>query len=333
MVDKRIKNKTMMKILVHKIIGLSMLLMTLLSCQELVEDGYRTEYNESSAQLYVSTVGYGTGAINDTVRFLIQAKSDYDINSIIVTSSISGGGGSGFVVPDNNVDPLIDHSFGTVQENIKEFSLYYNYIVTQDTADPVITFKLIDEEGQRTMKQTVVTLYSVARYKNISLFFQSSSKTDGLSTQDSEKYRDLSQYVIETDENKAIQKSIDIIFVIESNAAWIIAPKDWRFSATETFIKNKTRFLLIPDVSSEEFNLINSSEIHNIVVSDSVKQKGTTGVQVQLGSVVCFFTDYGSTNSYKAGVLRVKAIHPSYCDWYSGETYQLDMDIVTQISK
>lgn len=323
----------MMKILIHKIIGLSMLIMTLLSCQDLVEDGYRTEYNESTAQLSVSTVGYGSGAINDTVRFLIQANSDYDINSIIVTSSISGAGGSGFTVPDNSVDPLIDHSFGTVQENIKEFSLYYDYIVTQDTADPVVTFKLIDAEGQKIVKESIVTLYSVAKYKNVSLFFESYSKTDGFSTQDSAKYRDLSNYVTETDDNKAIQKSIDIIFAIESDAAWLIAPNDWRFSAPATFLRNKTRFLLIPGVSSAEFDKMNSSAINNIVIADSVKQKGTSSVQVQLGSVVCFFTDYGSTNSYKAGVLRVKAVHPSFCSWYTGETYQLDMDIVTQISK
>ncbi len=309
--------------------------MTLFSCQDYVKDGYRTEYNESMAQLSVSPVGYSSGAVNDTVHFLIQAKSDFNINSIIVTSSISGAGGTGFSISSDSIDPFIDHIYGTIQKDIKSFSLHYNYIVSQDTIDPVLTFKLIDEQGQKTVKQTVVTLHSIAKYNNVSLFFKSNANTDGLSTQDAEKYRDLSQYISESTENEAIQKSIDIIFVVDdyTDAAMLIAPSNWRFDAPASIIKNKTRFLLIPHLSSSEFYEMNSSAITNIVKSDSVKQKGTNEVPVQVGSVVCFFTDYGSTNSYKAGVLRVKSIHPSFCSWYTGETYQLDMDIITQISK
>jgi len=310
-----------------------MLAFFIFSCSKNVEDGYRIDYTESPALLTVTPIGYSTGAINDTIHFAIQAKSDYDIKSLIVTSSVSGSGGSGFTVAQGSTDPLIDHSYGTIQKGTKEFTVNYDYIVTQDTADPAISFKLIDEFGEKSVKQTIVTLPSVKRYANINLFTSSSSRTDGVSTLDSSTYHDLAQYASETSVNKLIQKSIDIIFIVENDTAWIVAPYDGKFSADETFIKNKTRFKLLPNLKKTDFENLKSVSLSAITKNDSVKQKGLTSVPVTVGSIVGFFTDYNSSNSYKAGILRVKAIHPSYCSWYTGKTYQIEMDIITQISK
>lgn len=305
------------------------------SCEKSVEDGYRIDYKESpTAQLIISTIGDSTGAVNDTVSFLIQAQSDVDIKSIVVTSTISGSGGSGFTVPEGGTDPLIDHSFGTIQENTKGFNLIYNYIITQDTADPVVTFRLIDKSGQKETTQTIVTLPSIVRYNNVDLYTQSASATDGFSTLDSSRYRNLSNYITESTVNNLVQQSIDIIFLVSDGTAYLVAPYDGKFSTSETFIKNKTRFKLLTDISSEEFDAINSARLSAITKSDSIKQNGSTNVPVQVGSIVGFFTDYNSTNSYKAGILRVTAIHPSYCSWYTtGTTYQMNMDVITQISK
>jgi hypothetical protein len=322
----------MIKETLYKITGLCLLSLFFFSCEKNVKDGYRIDYNESTAQLTVTTSDT-TGAVGDTIVFSIQAESDFDIKSIVITGSPSGSSSSGFVIPSGSTDPLIDHIFGTIQKNTKAFQITYNYIVTQDTADPVVTFKLIDESGQKVVKKTIATLYSIAHYNSVILFTHSSSQADGFSTVDSAKYRDLSQYATTSTAHNAIQESTDIIFVVtNSDTAWLVAPYDGKFSTTNNaFIKNKTRFKLLTDVTSSGFDNIKSASLSAIIKRDSIKQNGTTNIAVKTGSIVGFFTDYNSSNSYKAGMLRVIAIHPSYCSWYTGTTYQIEMDIITQI--
>lgn len=325
----------MIKETLYKIAGLCMLIL-FFACEKNVEDGYRIDYKESTAQLTITTADT-TGAIGDTVYFSIQATSDFNIKSIVVSGFPSGSSSSGFAIPSGNTDPLIDHIYGTIQANTKTFNIIYKYVVNQDTADPVVTFKLIDESGQKVVKQNIATLNSIAKYDSVVLFTKSADQTDGFATLNllgkSAVYQNLANYAVTSDINTPVQKSVDIIFVVDNGVGYIIAPYDWRFSTTNAaFVRNKTRFKLLTDVSSDSFDNITSSSISAIIRRDSVKQTGETAVPVEVGSIVGFFTDYNSTNSYKAGMLRVNAIHPSACSWYTGKVYQIEMDIITQIN-
>jgi hypothetical protein len=185
------------------------------------------------------------------------------------------------------------------------------------------------------VKKTIATLKSIAKYHGIVLFTKSSDQTDGLATLNASGsytvYNNMANYAVTSIINTPIQKSVDIMFVVRNEVGYIIAPSDWRFSTTNlSFVRNRTKFKLLNDVTYNGFDNITSSSLSAIIKRDSVKHTGDTYVPVQVGSVVGFFTDYNSTNSYKAGMLRVNAIHPSYCSWYTGKVYQIEMDIITQ---
>ncbi|MBN1413532.1 MAG: hypothetical protein JW973_00415 [Bacteroidales bacterium] len=299
------------------------------SCEN-VEDGYRVDYKESSAIFNVSLQTYDRGAIGDTIRFHIEASSNYDIKSLIVNSTVSGSERSGFEIDPYSIDPLIDHAFGTIQEGTREFSIYYNYIITQDTVDLFIMLTLIDEEGMKSDTQKVYTVPSIVKYNEVTMYTQTADKADGFSTLDATVFHYLPNYSEISEANVKVQESVDIIFVVSNDVATILAPYNGTFESNFA-VKNKTRFQLLQAVSSEEFNNLNNATVSQITENYNVDGGSTSLTNIKVGDIIGFKTDFASSNPYHYGILRISAIHPANSDYYEGVCYVFEMDVVTQI--
>lgn len=305
-----------------------MLVLGIVSCEN-VEDGYRIDYPESTADFTVSLISSDRGAISDTISYLLEATSDYDINSLVVKSNISGANGTGYVIYPDMEDPLIDHVFGTIQSGTRNINMVYNYIVSQDTLDADLTFTLIDDFGKKTVGQTIITVPSITKYYQTIMYSQSVEKADGFSSVDGLVYHDLQNYEELNVENEAIQQSLDLIFVISGGETDLVAPYSGRFSSSMA-IRNKTLVKLMPGVSNEEFDKLSSASLSLLTEEHEIK-KGSTSVQnVKVGDILGFRTDFASLNPYHFGMLRINAIHPTNIEYYEGVSYLIEADIVTQ---
>lgn len=298
------------------------------SCEN-VEDGYRIDYPESPAEFTVSLLSADRGAIRDTISYSLKATSEYDIKSLVITSSVSGGDGTGYVIYPDMEDPLIDHVFGTIQPGTRNIDLVYNYVVAQDTLNSDLTFTLIDDFGKNTFVQSVITVPSITEYKQIVMYSQSDEKTDGFSSIDGQVYHDLQKYEELTVENEAIQQSIDLIFIISGGGTALVAPYNGQFSSNMA-IRNKTLVKLMPEVSNEEFDNLSNASLSLLTEEYEIKN-GTTSVEnVKVGDIIGFRTDFASSNPYHYGMLRINAIHPTNIEHYEGISYLIEADIVTQ---
>jgi len=319
------------KNLMHKIFAVGLLMISLTACYD-VEEGYRTDYSESSADFSVIPLTLNRGAIGDTISFEINARSDFDMKSIIVQSSATGKEGTGYKIKPGANDPLIDHSFGTIKRNTREIGLYYHYIVSQDSIDVSITFSLIDEEGKKTSTQKILTVPSIVRYPNIVLYTNTNAKTDGFSTVDGKVYRNLPSYDAVSEVNQTIQESIDVIFIVSGNSAMFVAPYNGNFWTGFT-VKNKTKFKKMNSVTTDDFTHLTNASLSQFIDADEVNT-GTTWIgNVKVGDFIGFKTDFASKNSYKYGILKIKALHPANVEVYDGMSYMVEMDVVTQIEK
>ncbi|MDP4276349.1 MAG: hypothetical protein Q8914_01830 [Bacteroidota bacterium] len=308
------------------------LLMSVMSACYDVEDGYRINYAESTAQFSVTPATVTRGAVGDTLRFTILAKAETDIKSVIVTSSLSGKEGTGFVVDSGKTDPLIDHTYGTIQKNTRQLELVYKYIVAQDSDNVMLTFSMIDGDGKKSASFEVFTVPSITSYSHVILYTNSASKTDGFSTADGTIYRALANYEAVTTVNQAVQESLDFIFLVSNGSALLAGPYDGNFS-TNMKIRNKTKFKLLTDITTAAFDSLTPATLSYLVDLGKV-DKGTTSISgIKVGDFIGYKTDFASTNSYKYGIIRVNAIHPSNCSWYDGVSYLIDMDVVSQINK
>jgi hypothetical protein len=315
----------------HKIMAVGLLFLGLSACYD-VEEGYRIDYDESSANFTVNAVTLNRGAVGDTIRFEIKAISDFDLKSIIVQSTTTGKEGTGYTIKTGASDPLIDHAFGTIKRGTREIDLLYNYIVSQDSIDVTINFSLIDEEGKKTATQKVLTVPSIVRYSNISLYTNTNAKTDGFSTADGVVYRNLPAYDAVSEVNQAIQESIDVIFIVSGNSAMFVAPYNGNFWTGFT-VKNKTKFKKMDSVTAENFEQLTNASLSQFIDTDEVNS-GTTWVgNVKVGDFIGFKTDFASKNSYKYGIMHIKAMHPANVAAYEGMSYVVEMDVVTQIKK
>lgn len=302
--------------------------MGILSCEN-VEDGYRIDYPETPADFSVDLTTPDRGAVGDTIGFSIQAKSDYNIKSLVVTSDVSGDENSGFAVDSTQTDPLIDHTYGTIQPGTKEIDITYNYIVENDSLDPVITFTLVDEYGSKTIEYSLYAVHSVVSYDSIVLYAQSTAKADGFSTVDGTVYHVLENYEDVTTENESIQKSLDIVFIISDETSALVAPYNGNFSSGMS-VRNKTLFKLLPNVTSEEFDNLTNASLSSITEEANVKKGSTDLWNIKAGDIIGFRTDFASSNPYHYGILRINSIHPTSCDYYEGTSYMVEFDVVTQ---
>jgi len=321
----------MYKKLINKIAVTGMLMIGLSACSN-VEDGYRIEYAESQAEFNVSTINLNRGAVGDSIMFSIQAQASTDIKSIIVSSSLSGAEKTGFVINQGKTDPFVDHAYGTVQKNTKNIDVVYKYVVSQDTSDVVITFSMIDGQGKKTKEFDVITVPAITRYNKVTMYSNTPAKTDGLSTCDGKVYTTLSNYDPVSTANKAVQESLDVVFIVSGNSALLVGPYDGNFWSNMK-IKNKTKFKKLVNMTAADFNGLTNASLSYFVDQGQV-DKGTTGVtDIKVGDFIGFKTDFASTNSYKYGIAKVNALHPANCAWYEGKSYLIEMDVVTQIKK
>jgi hypothetical protein len=313
----------------NKIFALGLATLSLTACYD-VEDGYRINYPESTAEFTVTPLTLTRGAKKDSIWFEIKAKSNTDMKSIIVESNYSGANNTGFVI--TKTDPLIDHVYGTLQKGTRELDMRYLYVVSQDTTNVKVTFSLIDNEGKRSQAYQIITVPSITRYSNISLYTNSNSKTDGLSTIDGMAYRNLPNYNTVTTSNVEVQESIDIIFLVNNNSAMFVAPYNGNFS-TSFSVKNKTKFKRMENMNVTAFDTLTNASLSEFIDLDDVNSGGTSISNVKVGEFIGFKTDFASKNSYKYGIMHIKAIRPANADWYEGRSYLIEMDIVTQIKK
>lgn len=300
----------------------------LFSCDN-VEEGYTINYDESQANFSVELLTQDRGAIDDTIKFEITAQSDYDIQSLVVTTSESGAEGTGFIIKDDAVDPLVDHVYGIIQPDTKELDLYYYYIIKQDSIDPTITFKLVNEEGLSCDTFDLYAIPDIVSYTDISLYAQDNQYADGFSTSDGTIYQDLTNYEDVSTVNDAIQETLDIIFIMYNKEAMIVAPYNSYFS-NDMSTKNKTLFKLIDDMSGYDFDELTAADVSIITENYSVKKGSTYIDNLQVGDVIGFRTDYASSNPYHYGLLRINAMHPANCDYYDETCYIIEFDITTQ---
>lgn len=321
----------MIRKILSKIFVIGMFVVTFTSCID-VEEGYRVNYSESSATFTVMAQNLERGAIGDTITYKINAQSNFDLKSIIIESSTSGSEGTGLYIEDGNNDPLIDHTYGTIQRNTKEFKLGYRYIVSQDSVDVSLSFKLIDEEGKKTSSSKVLTVPSITRYSSITLYTNSNSKTDGLSTADGTVYTKLPSYEAITTDNVKIQESIDVIFIVSNNSAMLLAPYNGNF-ASNFSVRNKTKFKKMESITASDFASLTNASLSYFVDTDDVNNGSTSVSEVKVGDFIGYKTDFASVNSYKFGIMKINAIHPANCDWYEGTSYMVEMEVVTQIEK
>jgi len=321
----------MIKKILSKIFIVGMFVLTFTACYD-VEDGYRIDYSESSATFTVTALNLERGAIGDTIFYEIVAQSSSDIKSIIVESNSSGKEGTGLFVNDGETDPMIDHAYGTVQKNTKEFKLGYRYIVKQDSADVTLSFSLIDGEGKKSSSSKVLTVPSIIRYNSIKMYTNSNSKTDGFSSADGLVYHKLSNYESITTANQTVQETIDIIFLVSDNTAMFVAPYNGNF-ASNFSVKNKSKFKRMESITASDFSSLTNASLSYFIDKDTVNEGSTSVSEIKVGDFIGFKTDFASTNSYKYGIMKVNSIHPANCNWYEGTSYMVEMDVVTQIEK
>jgi hypothetical protein len=246
-----------------------------------------------------------------------------------VSSTASGDEGTGYYIDSSSTDPFIDHAYGTIQPGTYDLEVIYNYIVAQDTVNNSLIFTMVDEYGKKTTSFEIITVPAIVRYDNITLYTNSSSKTDGFSTADGVVYPNLEEYAELTVANEAVQKSLDIIFLAGSESSMLVAPYNGNFSSSMG-VKNKTLFKLIQGVTAEDFDNLTNATLSAITEENEVKKGSTSVANIKVGDIIGFRTDFASSNPYHYGLLRINAIHPTIVDYYEGTSYMLEMDVVTQ---
>ncbi len=319
-----------MKNIVTKILFYVVIAMVFQSCFKF-EDGYRIDYKESLADLNIEFETPAYGAVGDSILFTIRAKSDYNIRSIIVnTAKYNGDEGTGYVIKSGTDSPLIDHAYGTVQNNTKELDLAYRYVIAQDTSKVEAAISLVDEEGIKTQKFTIQTVPSTVAYSDVVLCTNTSARTDGFSTLTGTTYHNMTAYATVTEANTAVQKAIDFVFITENNSvAWLASPYDGRFSANFQS-KNKSLFKRMESMDNADFDKLSNGYLAYFAQLDGIDSGTTSLGDLKVGDIIGFKTDFASTNSSKYGILRIKAIHPTNCEGYEGLSFKMIMDVVTQ---
>jgi hypothetical protein len=291
--------------------------------------GFRFDYVETPASFSVTLNTADRGAVGEAIIFSIQAKSDFNIKSLVVDSEVSGTSGTGFVIDSSQTDPLIDHAYGTIQKGTKEIDIYYHYVIENDTLDPRISFTLVDEYGSKTVQHNLYAVPSIVSYDSLVLFAQSRINADGFSTYDGAVYHRLADYEEVTAVNEQVQESLDIVFLISNETSALVAPYNGNFGSAMS-IRNKTLLKLLPDVTSAEFDSLTPASVSKITEEAEVKKGSTDLWDIKAGDIIGFRTDFASTNPYHYGILRINAIHPTNCEYYEGTSYLVEFDVVTQ---
>lgn len=316
---------------IHTLTSILLLCLALLFACDNVEDGYRADYNETSAEFSVDLTTAERGTDGDTAIFSVSIRSENEIQSILVSSDVSGSDGTGYIIDTSQTtDPLIDHAYGTVQPGTYNLDISYYYVFPSDTVETTLTFTLIDDEGEKEIDYELEGIPDISAYDNTMLYTKSESLTDAFATSNGEVFSNISEYTEYNSWNLEIQSNFDIIFLVGDNQeAMLLCPYHSNVSVDLTN-KNKTVFKRLSGLTEEAFDTLTHITLSEITEDYGVKNGSSIIDSVVVGDLIGFRTDFESANPYKYGILKVNAIHATNVDHYDGTSYVIDMDILTQ---
>ncbi len=303
------------------------------ACEDLAERGDRPEYKLSSVNFTAEPKSLDNRSAGDSITYIITAQGEQDMRSLLILPKTTGG--SKTRINYTGEDPFRDHRFGLMQDGVKQFGLEYIYYIPETSSDIKITFTLIDGEGEKEVEHKIEVEPDINTFRNINLYTESGINTDGFSTIDGKAYTNLVQYEKFSEENVNIQESVDIIFLVdrESYGAMLVAPGNSEFQSGFNS-KNNTVFAKSSLITNENFDKLTNGTLADLTIADSLSTKGKNAIKnIRVGDVISFQTDYNAKNNYKKGAIRINAIHPASCEWYSGEVYAVEMDVITQLTK
>ena len=311
--------------------------LTMISCEDLVEKGYRAEYGESDASFEVEALDYSSGAYGDMVSFILTVSSNQDIRSCVVQANYAGAGGSGHDVGTGGYDdPFVDHGYGTIQRGTRSFVVKYDYIIPDGINKSRLTFSLIDDMGKVSREVEISVVPPVREYPDVRLYALSNRSYDAFASINGLVYPDIrNNYSASNAESLDVQEKIDIIFYFDSDAgqSFICAPDDGNVSL-ELTVANATRFLKMEGISDEDFYSIKAASLVDLTRDDSIAYKGNTRVGgIMVGDIVGFSTDVNAVHSYKTGLIRVNSLHPTNAGHYPGTSYVMECVIISQIDE
>lgn len=310
------------------------IMLHLVSCEDFVEKGYRIDYDTANVSLIVEPLGFEMASVNEIISFSVEVNSQYNIKSLIVQSTNNGANGSGYDVSDSSFDdPFADHNYGTIKKNIKSFRVKYNYVVPDKVGKSRITFSVVDEEGKVSIQKNIKVVPAITKYTNRSLYAKDNVNNDAFSTVDGIVYPDIkTNFTAFTDVNIQVQKLIDIIFYYDKvkKQAIISSPKS-NSVGLNLNVENNTLFKKL-NISVEDFDNISAASLVQLTQNDSIYRSGSSIVEnVKVGDIIGFTTDLNGVESLKTGLIKIKSLHPTIVERYSGISYVMDCDIVTQV--
>ena len=170
------------------------------SCLNFVDEGIEIDYEESSANLSVKSIGSSNGAANEIISYEITASSNNDIKSLIIQTSNEGKNGSGFNVSDTNFDdPFVDHIFGTIQPGTRSFKVRYDYIIPEEINKSRITFLLIDDEGKKQVQETLEVVPNISYSSSIVVYAKDATFNDAIASSEGLTYFNIKDKVMVVD--------------------------------------------------------------------------------------------------------------------------------------
>lgn len=338
--EKNIKHILMTNLIIKRSTRLLLITisgMLLFSCDDLVEDGYRIDYAESDARFVAEAMDYDAGAVGDKVSFKLSVESDHFIKSCVVSATVDGASGSGYDVGEDGFDdPFADHNYGTVREGFKSFEVKYDYIIPEGVNQANITFSVIDEMGKAVAEVEVDVVPPIKSYPSRELFAKNNIFNDAFASIDGIVYPDIkTNYSTVSYENVLVQEKIDIIFYYDQdNLVSVISSIDDSGLGYDLSIENATRFLLMENITEEDFNSLTPASMVALTQDDSISYKGSSRVRgFAVGDIVGFSTDINAIHSLKTGLIKVNGLHPTNVDHYEGTSYVLECDIVSQVDQ
>jgi len=317
-------------------LALFLFALVIVSCDELVEDGYRADYATADAALSIVPIGYEMGSEGDIVSYSITANSAYSIKSLVVESNASGASGSGYDVgTDGFDDPFADHSYGTMQNNVNGFTVKYDYVIPQDVNKSTVVFSLIDEQGKVSSEVNISVVPSIMQHDNVSIVSKDELYFDACASIDGLVYQDIkSNYSTKTQENIDVQEKIDLVFYVNDNGSSVICSPAYAGLSVDLDIENATLFKKLPTITTEDFVNLTPASLVALTEADSIGYYGRSAVSgINVNDIIGFTTDLNAVHSFKTGLIKVNALHPTTVTRYEGTAYIMECDIVTQIEE
>lgn len=323
--------------ILHKAAVIFLFFVVLTSCDDLVQDGYRIDYEETDAVFTVEALGYESGAVGDVVSYKLSVNSNHAIKSCVVQTSNNGASGSGYdVASEGYDDPFADHNYGTVKKDINAFVVKYDYVIPENVNKAKLTFSVIDEMGKVSQVVSLAVVSDIKVNEGVELFARNSIFFDAFATINGLVYPDIKNNYSQTSaESLDVQEKIDIVYYYdEGGKSSVIAAPNNGSLGVELQIENATRFKRMTEITEEDFNSLTAASLLELTRDDSIAYYGSSQVRdIIVGDIVGFTTDLIATHSLKSGLIKVNGLHPTNVGHYEGTAYVMECDIVSQIDQ